>query len=311
MWTNWVAIVLSLVAFLGGLRLMRSGTDGIAEGKLSNLLKALVKSPSRGIATGTVATGILQSSAAITAMTVGFVAGGTMTFRNALGVILGSNVGGTVTPQILTLNLWGIVIPALGFGIIGFLSGKEKLRRPSMALVGFACIFISLQSLQVALHPIAAAPWFIESLTKTASNPWIAALAGCIASALIQSSTATTVITMALMSQGTMPLPAAIAIVLGANVGTCLTSIIASLGTTREAKQVALSHVLLNAGGVLIFLPLIHPFSQSMRLLSNNPSQQIANAHTVFNLICTLGVWPFCEPFARGIERLLPQQVST
>lgn len=306
MWVNLAATALALTAFLGGLKVMRDGLEGLGQGRLPQILRRFVRTPTRGIVTGVVATGLMQSSAAMTAITVGMVAGGSLAFRDALGVVLGSNVGSTLMPLLLTLNLWALVIPALILGGLGFLTRIPRLRYPSMALTGFASIFIALQSLTVALHPLTQTAYFAHILEFAGGQPLLAALCGFFASALIQSSTATTVLTMTLASDGIIPLSGAIALVLGANVGTCATSVIAAIGQPRAAQQVALSHVLLNVGGVLIALPLLTPFSNLMVWLSPLVSQQIANAHTTFNLLSTLVVWPVTAAFARLVERLLP-----
>lgn len=288
---------------------MRHGMSGMSRGRLIALLKKIAKSPTRGILTGTVATAAVQSSAAITAITVGLVAGENLSFRNGLGIILGSNVGSTITPQLLTLNLWGIVIPFLIFGILGFISRRPKFYYPSMALVGFASIFIALEALETSLRPLTNHSLFIQILSFAGKNTLVAVLAGCLASALIQSSTAATVVTMALAADGAIGIDGAIAIVLGANIGTCVTSVIAAIGQSRAAKQVALSHVMLNLVGTIIFLPLLHPFSLLVTSMTPNVSQQIANAHTIFNLACTIFVWPITAKFAAFIEKLLPDEV--
>lgn len=306
MWVSLLASALSLIGFLGGLKVMRDGLEGLGKGRLQQILHRFVRTPTRGILTGIVTTGLMQSSAAITAITVGMVASGSLAFRDALGVVLGANVGSTMMPLLLTLNLWGLVIPALGIGVLGFFSRRPRLKYPSMALTGFAAIFISLQALTVALHPVTQTPWFAKLLEFAGSRPLLAVLCGFAASALIQSSTATTVLTMALAADGLIPLTGAIAIVLGANVGTCATSVVAAIGQPRAAVQVALSHVLLNVGGVALVLPLLRPFAQLMMWLSPNVSQQIANAHTTFNLLSTLLVWPVTKSFADLVEWLLP-----
>lgn len=306
MWTHIAIAALSLIAFIGGLAVMRQGLEGMGQGKFQKIVQKLVSTPTRGILTGTVITAAVQSSAAITAISVGMVASGSLAFREALGIILGSNVGTTITPQLLTLKLWWFVIPCLILGAIGLISRHPRLRNPSTALLGFACIFISLETLKMGLHPLATMPWFRAALSAAGLHPLFAVFAGCITSAIIQSSTATTVITMALASQSIIPLPGAIAIILGANVGTCLTSVIAAIGQSRPAQQVALSHVLLNVGGVALFFPWLIPFSRWIQGWSLNPAQQIANAHTVFNIVCTLLVWPLVPGFASLVEKLLP-----
>jgi phosphate:Na+ symporter len=308
MWLNVVASVLALSAFLGGLYIMRSGLEGMGHGRLPSILHRFVSTPTKGIITGLLTTTLLQSSAAITAITVGMVASGSMVFRDAVGIILGSNVGSTITPQLLTLNLWIFVAPFLLIGIIGYVFGAKRFRHASMALVGFATIFVALQALSHALHPLAQTPWFRNLLAYAGHHVLLAILTGVVASAMIQSSTATTVITMALAMEFVIPLTGGIAIVLGANVGTCATSVLAAVGQTRPAQQVALSHVLLNVSGVLIMLPFMNSFTDLMAAFATNPAQQIANAHTAFNILSTLLVWPLASPFSRLVEVLLPDQ---
>jgi phosphate:Na+ symporter len=306
MWTSGLFALLSLVAFIGGLRLMRHGMEAMAGGRLPAILHRFVRTPSRGILTGIAVTALIQSSAAITAISVGMVASGSIAFRDALGVVLGANVGSTITPQLLTLDLMFFVIPCLVVGLIGFVTRSPKLISPSQALVGFATIFISLQTLAESLEPLTHTPWFKQLLEQSGQVPLIALVTGTVASAIIQSSTATTVITMAFAAEGAIPLNGAIAIVIGANIGTCLTSVLAALGQSRAAQQVALSHVLLNVGGALLMMPFLSPFAHLMAWIAHTPSQQIANAHTIFNVLSTLLVWPVTNGFARVVETLLP-----
>ncbi len=308
MWFNVTATILSLAVFLAGLKIMRDGLHAMGHGRLPRILQTLAKTPTRGIVTGIVSTALLQSSAAVTAISVGMVASGSMIFRDALGVVLGANVGSTVTPQLLTLNLWALIVPCMFLGMVATLSGRERWRQPGQALVGFSILFISLQALTSALHPLTQSSWFTSVLSATGHNVWIAAFMGILASSLVQSSTAVTVITMALVSDASVPIATGIAIVLGANVGTCLTSVLAAIGQSRPAQQVALAHVLLNLGGVMLALPLLQPFASLVTGMTPVPSQQIADAHTLFNFLSTLVVWPFTNQFAAIIERLLPDQ---
>jgi phosphate:Na+ symporter len=298
--------VVSLVSFIGGLHLLRHGMEAMAGGRLPAILKRFVRTPTRGILTGVAVTALVQSSAAITAISVGMVASGSMAFRDALGVVLGANVGSTITPQLLTMDLWFLVVPCLVFGLVGIVTRSPRMIHPSQALVGFATIFIALQTLSESLEPLTSTPWFKQLLEHAGQAPLIALITGTIASAIIQSSTATTVITMALAAEQAIPLNGAIAIVIGANIGTCLTSVLAALGQSRAAQQVALSHVLLNVGGALLMMPFLSPFTHLMAWMADEPSQQIANAHTIFNVLSTLLVWPVTNGFARVVETLLP-----
>jgi len=306
MFTTITIALLSLFTFIAGLQVMRGGLEGMARGRLPAIVHRFVKTPTRGLFTGIIVTGLVQSSAAVTAITVGMVAGGTMAFRDAIGIILGSNVGSTVTPQLLTLNLWYFAVFSLFVGILFWFIRIPGLAHPSRALIGFASIFIALQCLTKSLHPLSQTHWFADILLQAGTRLWLAAIVGCVASAVIQSSTATTVITMALCAQGLVSPTSGIAIVLGANVGTCMTSVVAAMGQPRAAQQVAFAHVLLNVTGVLVFLPLISPFSSFLTYLSTNSSQEVANANTVFNLVCTCIAWPLTQQLTHLIEWLLP-----
>ncbi|WP_231493403.1 Na/Pi cotransporter family protein [Alicyclobacillus macrosporangiidus] len=306
MFWNLAMAAAALFVFIGGLQVMRAGLEAMVDSRLPALLHQLARTPGRGILTGTVITAFVQSSAAITAAAVGLVAGGSLVFRDALGIVLGANVGSTITPQLLSLDLTAAAVVTLAIGTAGWMFGGPRVRQICRALTGFSCVFIALHVLELALQPVAQTVWFQKWLQGAAGNPVVALLTGCLASAVVQSSTVTTVIAMALAVDGVLPVPSGIAIVFGANVGTCVTSVIASIGQIRPAQQVALAHVLLNAGGALAFLPLLGPYSRLMAALAENPAQQIANAHTVFNVLCTLLVWPIAHPFARLVEWLLP-----
>ncbi|MCL6636853.1 MAG: Na/Pi symporter [Alicyclobacillus sp.] len=299
----------ALFVFIGGLNVMRRGLTGLMDSRLPGLLTRLVRTPTRGILTGLSVTALLQTSGAVTVATIGLVASGSMAFRDAVGIVLGANVGSTVTPQLLVWDLTGAAVVLLLAGSAAWLfSHRPQLRSSGQALAGFACIVIALETLERALRPLANEPWFQAGLAHMANSPLSALVAGCLASALVQSSTVTTVMAMALAEEHLLSLPAGVGVVLGANVGTCLTSVIASIGQIRPAQQVALAHVLLNVGGALVFLPWVEPYCNLMLALSDDPSQQLANAHTIFNVLCTLAVWPWAGAYARVIESLLPAQ---
>ncbi|WDL96335.1 Na/Pi cotransporter family protein [Alicyclobacillus sp. ALC3] len=309
---NFLAAFAAVVAFISALRVMRTGLEGLANGRLPQLLRRFAGTPTRGIITGTALATVLQSSSAVTAITVGLVAGGNLLFRDAVGVVLGANVGTTLTPQLLTFPLWNLAVPCLAVSIAGLIAARSLHRPtlvpPSLALAGFAGILISLQVLVQSLHPVASMPWFANWLETAGDNPWLALLTGVVTSAMLQSSTATTVITMALSMDGLIPIEGAIAIVLGANVGTCVTSVIAAIGQPRSAGQVALAHVLLNVAGAVLGVLFLEGFGDVIVALGGNAARQVANAHTVFNIVCTLLAWPFIRQFSALVEWLLPDK---
>ncbi|GGJ09315.1 Na/Pi-cotransporter [Alicyclobacillus cellulosilyticus] len=310
MFWNLTAAAAALLGFLGGLHLLRTGLAHTAGQRLERLIHHLVRTPTRGILTGTAFSALLQSSAAVTAIAVGLVASGRMTFADAIGIVLGANVGSTVTPQLLTLNLLAVAVPCLVLGALGLTFASSRWRNPCIALFGFAAMVISLETLDTALTPVAQTGALQAWLRDAAESELWAAWAGCLASAILQSSTATTIITMTLAAQHAIPLTGAIATVLGANVGSCVTSVLAAIGQSRPAQRVALSHVLLNAVGVCAVLPLVHPFAAWMAAWADEPAQQVANAHTVFNVVCTLAAWPLARPYARFVEHLLPDRAN-
>jgi phosphate:Na+ symporter len=310
-WWSLTVAGVSLIAFIASLQVMRGGLEGFGRGRLPTILQAFAKTPSRGILTGTLVTGMLQSSAAVTAITVGLVAGENLTFRQALGIVLGANVGSTITPQLLTINLINLAVPCCVIGLLCLLSRRTVVHLAGRALAGFGGIVLALHMLTESLEPLSHSAWFAQMIESAGHNPLIGLCAGIATSAMVQSSTATTVITMALAQDGMIALPGAIAIIFGANIGTCLTSIIAAIGQTRAAGQVALAHVLLNVGGAALFLPFLAWFAELNRHLTSVPAAQVANAHTLFNLACTLFAWPVIGSFARVVERLLPEQRYT
>lgn len=285
-WSLFSAFI-SLLVFIASLQVMRSGLEGMAAGRLSVILQSLSKTPSRGILTGTVVTGILQSSAAVTAITVGLVSGESMTFRQALGIVLGANVGSTITPQLLTINLMSLAIPCCIAGLACTLFGPSRLKLPGRALAGFGGIFIGLHYLTKGLGPIAHSDWFVHFLTSAGKQPLLGIVAGMVTSAAVQSSTATTVITMALAQDGIISLPASIAIVFGANIGTCLTSVIAAVGQSRAAARVALAHVLLNIGGAALFLPFLAWFAELNRwITTSQQAKSPTRIHSSISAAC-------------------------
>lgn len=311
MFWHLVAACAALTVFLLGLRVMRDGLAAMADGSLRHWLLRLARTPSRGIVTGIVATALIQSSAAVTAICVGLVAAGSMPFRHALGIVVGANVGSTVTPQMLAFGLWGLALPALLIGALVAILGPSRLRPAGLALAGLGGMLVGLDALSHSLAPLSQTPAFAGWLAHASHNVWWAAAAGCLASAAIQSSTATTLITMTLCDQHIIPTMAGIAIVLGANVGTCATAVIAAIGQPRAAMQVALGHVILNVLGVLAVLPWLPLYASWVDLLGGDAARHIANAHTLFNVLSTLAVWPITTPYARFIERLWPDQRRT
>jgi phosphate:Na+ symporter len=309
MWYKSVLLLaLGLSGFLAGMWIMRTGMERMAVDKLPLIIKRFVKTPTRGLLTGTVLTALIHSSAGISIISIGLVSAGAMTFADSLGVILGTNIGTTVTTQLLSFNLDQLIIPSIVAGVLLSLFLRGKYKYIGLAVLGFAAIFLALELIERALAPLSQTVWFRDVLAVSSRHPLLGVLAGTVLTALITSSTATTMLTIVLAGQGLIDLPGAIAIIFGNNIGTCVTSVIAAIGTPLHAKRVALAHVILNVMGVLAFLPFLHGLAGLCRLFSAEIGVQVATSHLLFNLLSSLAVWPFTRQFATLVCWLMPER---
>jgi phosphate:Na+ symporter len=307
----WIAIFLlciALAGFLCGLLAMRAGLEQLAAGRLPEWLNRFVKSPWRGLLTGTVATALLQSSSAVTIIAIGLVSAGTLSFENSIGIVLGSNIGTTATTQIIALRLDVLIAPLILLGALLYLFGPRRLKNAALALLGFGMVFFALRLMTLALNPLGQQAWFQRLLLLSSETPPLGVLAGTVLTALVQSSSATTALTIALATQGLIDLPGAISVVFGNNIGSCFPSVLAAMGAPTAAKRVAAAHVLLNVFGVLGFMPFLPLFSALVRLITGDPAIQVAMAHSLFNIICSLAVLPVVPQFARLVTTLVPSR---
>jgi phosphate:Na+ symporter len=296
-----------LAIFLFGMQIMRIGFHNLFLQKMKDLLFHLTKNPVTGLLTGAMATAILQSSSAVTLLTIAFTHARIITFRQAIGIILGTNIGTTLTTEMIAfqINQFGIYFFILGF--IFFLVPHIPTKSIGLICGGFGLLFLGMETMQSITPMIKQVGW-IDSLYLFGQDGIISGiLAGTLLTALIQSSTAITAITMNLMYDQLIPLSISIAIILGSNIGTCVTAVIGSIATNKASKQVALAHVLLNLGGVLLFIPLIPTLIFVVELLTSNPMQQVAHAQTIFNIVCSLAVLPFVHYFERIVIALGPK----
>lgn len=291
-----------------GMQMMKSGLESAAKHRMKNFLRVCTRNPLLGLFTGVVLTALVQSSTAVTVLSIGFVNAGIITFTQALGIVLGTNIGTCVTTQLISFDLVNLAIPAIGLGALLMISSNRKgLRSLGQSIVGFGVIFLGMNIITISLEPLKDSKTFLSLLTSF-SNPAIGVLAGTLFSALIHSSSTTTAIVIALSQQNLIDLPSSVAIVLGSNIGTCITGILVAIGTTPSAKRVAMAHVLLNVVGALLFIPFIHPFSNFIANTSELLPRQVANAHLFFNLISSLVVIPFINQFAKALYILVPER---
>jgi phosphate:Na+ symporter len=299
-----------IAIFLFGMQIMRVGLENTARDKLKDMLTRFTKTPTHGFLTGTIITILMQSSSAVTVITIGLTNARLLSFPQALGVILGTNIGTTFTTQIIALNIYEYALPIFLIGCILWFIPIHSFRCLGLTLAGFGCIFIGMQAMQYVAEPIQQTGIFRELVLKGAENSVLGVLIGTAMTATIQSSTATTAITMTFISDHLIPLTMAIAIVLGSNIGTCVTALIASTGGNTASLRVAWSHIILNVAGVILFIPLIGILALITTMMTQHPQTQVAHAQTIFNVICSLAVLPFAHLFARFIEYLIPHKKS-
>ena len=290
--------------FLYAIKLISESLQVVAGERLRNIIGMFTKTPVLGVLLGTAVTMVIQSSSATTVMTVSFVDAGLMNLMQAIGVIMGANIGTTVTGQILAFRVKDL---AYLFVIIGvmliFVCSSKKLKHLGEGLLGFGLLFIGMQTMESSMAFLRDRQ---DIFLAFSNNPLLGLAAGMFLTLLVQSSSATVGLTIALGTQGLIPLEAAIPIIFGDNIGTTITAVLAALGTGRAARQACAAHVLFNVIGVCIWLPLMPLWIGFIEASSSSIGHQIANAHTMFNICNTLVFLPFVRPFAALIRRIIP-----
>lgn len=294
--------------FLYGMKLMSDGLENTAGERLKGILEKITSNKIMGVLVGTIITAIIQSSSATTVMVVSFVNAGLMSLVQATGVILGSNIGTTITAQIVSFNLEVVAPIFIGIGAILMLSSKKKkIKDIAVISVGFGILFMGMGLMSSSMKPVAELDIFKEIIVIMGRYSILGVLVGVIMTAIVQSSSATTSILVALAAAGTIDMKIAFPIVLGCNIGTCVTAIIASLTANKTAKKAALLHLLFKIFGTIIFLPLsVYVVKGVAYLTPNNLGRQVANAHTIFNIVITLVVLPISGYFVKFVNKVLP-----
>lgn len=300
-----------LALFLYGMQMMSSGLEAAAGNRMKSILERLTSNRFMGVLAGAVITAVIQSSSATTVMVVGFVAAGLMTLNQAVWVIMGANIGTTITGQLIALDI-GVIAPLIAFvGVvmIVFLKG-EKQHHIGSIIAGLGVLFIGMDMMSSALEPLQESQVFMDIITKF-NNPFIGILAGTVFTAIIQSSSASVGILQALAESGIIGLPQAVYVLFGQNIGTCITAVLASIGTKVNAKRTTIIHLMFNIIGTVVFtlLCMTTPFVAWMETLAEgNPVAQIANVHTTFNVVTTLLLLPFGNLMAKAAVRILPDK---
>lgn len=302
-----------LVGLGGGLGLFLHGTQLLSEGlrkaagdRMRRLLELFTSKPVTAVLTGAGVTAILQSSSTVTVMIVGFVNSGLMTLKQAVGSIMGANIGTTITAQIVSFNVYDFALPLIAIGALVYFFAKNKARNVGLGLLGFGMLLFGLSIMSDATYPVREYEPFLNLLASMGSQPLLGILVGAIFTGIVQSSSAVTGIVIAFAWQGIIDLPAGLAITVGANIGTCVTALLTAIGTNLTARRAAVSHFLFNSFGAVLFLVLRRPFIELIAHSGGTIARQIANAHTLFNVTTTLVVLPFLNPFVQLVTKLLP-----
>ncbi len=293
--------------FLYGMQLLSDGLQKVTGDRIQKVMEFLTTKPVMGIATGALITSIIQSSSATSVITIGLVNAGLLSLKQAVSVIAGANIGTTVTAQIVSFRLEQYALPAIGIGfIINFLSKRRSYKYFGQILLGFGILFLGLYTMSHAVKPLRNYAPFLSLLINISHNPLLGIAVAAIFTAIIQSSSATTAIVIAMSIQGIIGIEAAIPLILGSNIGTCFTAGLASIGSSITGKRVALSHLLFNIGGVVLFLFFLNKFAYLVSFTSSSIPRQIANAHTLFNVINAGILLPFLSLFVKLIVKILP-----
>jgi phosphate:Na+ symporter len=307
-----VGLAGGLAFFLYGMAKMSDGMKRSAGNKMRAILAALTQHRFIGLIAGAFVTCVIQSSSATTVMLVSFVQAGLMSFVNSLAVILGADIGTTITAQLIAFKLtdYALMMIAIGFGLQMF-SRNENTRNVGNVILGFGILFFGMKLMSDAMAPLRTYPAFFQVL-EGLENPLLGIMAGAVFTAVVQSSSAFTGVVIVLAQQGLITLEAGIPMIFGANIGTCVTAGIATIGMSRDAKRVAVAHVIFKICGVLLFVFWIPQFADFIRMIAgyfgSGTARQVANAHTIFNVTLALLFLPFTAHFGKIVLKLLPDQ---
>jgi phosphate:Na+ symporter len=303
-----LAVSTAIVLFLFGIEHFTKEVQAVSGARFRRSLARGTHNRFTAFALGAAVTALIQSSTATSVITVGLVNAGVMTFRQSLGVIFGANVGTTLTAQLVAWKLTSFSPALILFGfVIGFLPTRHRVFGRSIFYCGL--VFFSLQLVSAAVEPLRASP-DVRGLLQRLDGELLGVLVGAAFTMLVHSSSLVTGVAIVMLSEGALGFEQALPIVIGANVGTTFTSLLAAASLDASARRTALSHTLYNVGGALLFVPVLGPFGRALLALQLSPGSTLAMAHLVFNLVTALVFLIWTEPFARLVTRLVPDDVA-
>lgn len=303
-----ILAVLGICMLIGGIFLMRFGLKKLLWFKLQKILQQLTVTPWRGMLVGTVAAAVMQSSTAVSLITIGLVSAEYMSFYQGLGIILGANIGTCSTVQLMTISLSEQYLVPFLIAFSFFALINRRLRYPTLAICGLISMFTGLALLSDALGNVSKFDNVVQYLVAAKSNPLFGILGGVVITLLFQSSSAATGVLMLLASDGIVDLTTSAYVVYGNNIGSCLSSVIIAAGAPLAAKRVAMSHIVLNVLGVMVALPFTPQLIQAASGFSSEFAGQVALIHTIFNIASSIIVVPIAKYYAQLIVLLVPSQ---
>ena len=306
--TDVLSLLGGLALFLYGMQMMSTGLEAAAGNKMKSILEKLTSNRFKGVLVGAAITAVIQSSSATTVMVVGFVNSGLMTLNQAVWVIMGANIGTTITGQLIALDI-GAIAPVFAIaGVAAMMFAKsEKVHHISSIFAGLGVLFMGMDMMGAAMEPLQESEAFINLMTQF-SNPLLGILVGAVFTAVIQSSSASVGILQALAATGMIPLSSAVYVLFGQNIGTCITAVLASIGTKVNARRTTVIHLMFNIIGTVIFtvVCMVTPYVHLVESITpGDPVAQIANAHTIFNIVTTLLLLPFGNYMAKAATHIL------
>lgn len=304
-----IQILGGLAIFLFGMNLLSSGIEKLAGDQIQIWLEKVTNSRIKSALFGSAATALVQSSSLIMVTMIGLINANLMSVEQAIGVMLGQEIGTTMTAQIVSFDIgdFRLILVILGFILLEFFK-KKDWKKYGEILMGMGLIFVGMGFMSGALDCLITIPWVCDLLFLLGEHIWLGVLAGIVLTALTQSSSAVTSLVIAMGISQVITLEGAIGIILGANIGTCITGLVASMSLSPTARQASLAQIIINISGVLLFLPFIKPFADLVYSTSNILSRQIANAHSIFNVAVSVVLFPFVKPIARAVEWLVPMK---
>ena len=317
--TTVVGLLGGLAIFIFGMNMMSDNLQKVAGEKMKNILALLTKNPVLGVLAGALTTAVLQSSSATTVMAIGFVSARLMGLPQAISIILGANIGTTITAQIIAFKItdYILIFVFVGF-LMSFIAKTERIKSVGLSILGFGLLFLGIETMGDSMKPLATSPVFINMISQVVDIPVLGVVVGTVMTVIVQSSSATIAVLQNLAATpgpdgaSIIGLTGAIPVLLGDNIGTTITALLASIGQSRNAKRVAVSHSLFNISGCLIFIWFIPAFATFIQFISPaGPeieviSRQIANAHTSFNVVMTLLWLPFIWLMVKIVTRIIP-----